>query len=115
MDRRHLFGISTNGTGLTQFPLPAGTDPEGITVGPDGNIWFVDYGTSMVDKITLGGSITTFALGGQPAREDHDRLRRQPLGHRVVRRPDRAVTTGGSITEFAVPTARRPLGDRGRP
>ncbi len=27
---------------VTEFPVTSGTDPEGITAGPDGNLWFTD-------------------------------------------------------------------------
>lgn len=30
----------------------AGSEPLGITAGPDGNLWFTDYGTSKIGKIT---------------------------------------------------------------
>src|SRR5262249_23670782 len=52
------------------YALPAGSNPQGIGPGPDGNLWFVEYGTSAVGRITPGGSITTYALsaGSRPAR-----------------------------------------------
>ena len=88
------------------MPLPAGTNPEGITVGPDGNIWFVGYGTSVVGKITPGGSITTYSLsaGSRPVRittgSDGNLWVTESVGDRIAR-----ITPGGAITEFAVPTA----------
>ena len=68
----YIAHLSTAGGGsvLAQYPLPAGTNPEGITAGPDGNVWFVGYGTSVVGKVTPGGSITTYSLsaGSRPVR-----------------------------------------------
>jgi virginiamycin B lyase len=48
---------------ITEFPIPpAESDPEGITAGPDGNLWFtLSFGNS-IGRITTGGSTTLFAL-----------------------------------------------------
>ena len=35
--------------------------PPGITAGPDGNLWFTEYSTSKIGKITTNGAITEFA------------------------------------------------------
>ena len=84
----------------------AGADPEGITVGPGGNIWFVEYGASAVGMITPGGSITTYSFhaGSRPVSittgSDGNLWVTESSGDRIAR-----ITTGGSITEFAVPTA----------
>ena len=102
----YIASISTNGTGLAQYPLPAGTVPEGVTVGPDGNIWFVGYGTSVVDKVTPTGLITSYALsaGSRPVSiatgSDGNLWVTEASGNRIAR-----ITPGGSITEFTVPTA----------
>jgi virginiamycin B lyase len=43
--------ITTGGT-ITEYTLPSGSEPLGITAGPDGNLWFTDDGTSRIGKIT---------------------------------------------------------------
>jgi RHS repeat-associated protein len=103
----YIAQLSTSGTGsvLAQYPLPSGTNPQGITAGPNGNMWFVGYGTSVVDQITPSGSITTYSLsaGSRPVRittgSDGNLWVTESLGDKIAR-----VTIGGSITEFAVPT-----------
>jgi virginiamycin B lyase len=39
-------------------------DPEGITAGPRGSIWFANYANSTTGRITQGGRITEFARPG---------------------------------------------------
>ncbi len=62
--------------GVTMMRLPSyngantGPDPEGIVLGPDGNVWVSDPGTSAIDRITPSGSITQFVVNstvGVPA------------------------------------------------
>ena len=52
---------------ITEFSngLTAFSDPTSITVGPDGNLWFVEYPTpGRIGKITTSGVITEVAEGG---------------------------------------------------
>jgi streptogramin lyase len=53
----HTFGAS----------MTASSDPIGITAGPDGNVWYVDTGASLVGQVTPAGNITTTALSGPAA------------------------------------------------
>ena len=41
---------------------PLGSNPFGITVGPDGNLWFTDPGTDSVGQITTSGTVTEYTL-----------------------------------------------------
>jgi len=43
--------ISHDGSTIKEIPLAAGSNPKGITAGPDGNIWFTEYGTSRIGYI----------------------------------------------------------------
>src|SRR5262249_31788051 len=53
--------ITTSGV-VTEYALPEASLPEGITAGPDGNLWFVDWGgRSKIGRITTAGTITEFA------------------------------------------------------
>jgi streptogramin lyase len=44
--------------------LPAGSYPEWIAAGPDGNLWFTDQGTTRaIGRITPSGQVTEFSTG----------------------------------------------------
>jgi streptogramin lyase len=48
---------------ITEFPVPtANSQPGGITTGPDGNIWFTEFGASKIGRITPAGTITEFPI-----------------------------------------------------
>jgi streptogramin lyase len=50
---------------LTEFATPTGlSETFGITVGPDGNLWFSEFFTNQIGCITPGGVITEFAIPG---------------------------------------------------
>jgi streptogramin lyase len=61
--------VSEFSTGLTSGGVdpftgqPNPPDPRGITAGPDGNLWFVEFGTDRVGRITPAGAITEFSAG----------------------------------------------------
>jgi streptogramin lyase len=46
---------------VSEFALPAGSAPFGITAGPDGNVWFTDTSTGKAGKITSTGTVTEYA------------------------------------------------------
>ena len=86
--------------------LAAGTDPEWIAAGPDGNLWFTDDGaTPAIGRITPSGQITEFSTGLNP--------RAYPNG--ITAGPDGdiwftdggatpaigRITPSGQITEFS--------------
>jgi streptogramin lyase len=56
------FPIPTTGSTLCTSGFPLGTCPEGITAGPDGNLWFVEAGGNNVGRITPAGVITEFPI-----------------------------------------------------
>jgi streptogramin lyase len=47
-------------TTITEYSLPAGSDPLGITTGPDGNVWYTASETK-IGKITTAGVKTEYA------------------------------------------------------
>jgi virginiamycin B lyase len=51
--------VTVNGV-VTPFALDLDTGgPAGITAGPDGHIWFADYGNNAVGRISTGGAFST--------------------------------------------------------
>jgi YD repeat-containing protein len=47
---------------FTEYSLPSGSHPFGITWGPDNNMWFTNTGTGKVGKITTaGGTVTEYS------------------------------------------------------
>ncbi|MDB5041298.1 MAG: hypothetical protein JWN27_2024 [Candidatus Eremiobacteraeota bacterium] len=46
------------------YPTSAGTYPNSIKLGPDGNLWFTEYFGTSIARITTGGTITEFDTGG---------------------------------------------------
>jgi streptogramin lyase len=117
-------GRMTVGGVLTQFtlpdiPAPAGSptgtsstpaQPEAITVGPDGALWFTTE-NSLVGRITTDGTITEYKVSGLTASTSS-----------IVAGPDGAlwftgvtgevgrITTAGVVTEFALPEVPPPAG-----
>ena len=103
-----LPGVATAaGPPITEFTLPsAGSVPNGIAAGPDGNVWFAEYSGNRIGRITPAGIITEFPVptpNSQPngiiAGPDGNLWFTEMAGHKIGR-----ITPAGSITEFPVPT-----------
>ncbi len=96
---------------ITEFQLPAGSDPDGITTGPEGNLWFTDSGTNSIGRITTGGHITEFSL---PITSRHPRsIAPGPDGNlwftsETGKDEIGRITPSGHVTGFAVPTGVEP-------
>jgi streptogramin lyase len=109
---------------ITEFPLPvAGSVPFGIAAGPDGALWFTEYvagsngapnTASRIGRITTAGAVTEFALPdpastpqGITAGPDGALwfFEAGDLGGTPQAVPPKIgrITTGGAITEFAIP------------
>jgi streptogramin lyase len=92
---------------IQEYPTPtAGSDPMGIALGSDGNIWFTEHDAGRIARVTPGGVVTEYPL--DPASEPTD-ITAGPdgnlwfteyAGNQIGR-----ITTSGTITEFPVPTA----------
>lgn len=62
-------GKITPGGTITEYDLPhADSQPAGITLGPDGVIWFTENGGDRIGTITSAGDITEYDIpsGSQP-------------------------------------------------
>jgi virginiamycin B lyase len=47
---------------VTEFPLPPGSGPHGITVGSDGALWYVAADAGRIGRITTSGAVTEFPI-----------------------------------------------------
>jgi streptogramin lyase len=75
--------------------LSIGADAQAIAAGPDGNIWFLEFGTNSVGRITPSGVVTEFQLppGLQLTRDRGEELTAGPGG-------DMYFTTNGGIARM---------------
>jgi virginiamycin B lyase len=107
------------GASITAFPLPhAGSGAAGITLGPDGALWFTEVGSGLgagsgqIGRITTSGTVTEFPIPSPGS-----------IPWRITTGPDGAlwfteqlnkigrITTSGSVQEFTVPGGEhRPIG-----
>src|SRR5258708_25185668 len=48
---------------ITEFPVPTSSSgPNGITAGPDGNLWFTESNANQIGRITTSGGVTEFPV-----------------------------------------------------
>jgi uncharacterized repeat protein (TIGR01451 family) len=93
---------------VTEFAIPtAGSNSQGITAGPDGNLWFTESGGNKVGKITPAGAVTEFPIptpNGEPqgitAGPDGNLWFVEWNGTKVGK-----ITPAGAVTEFSLPVA----------
>ncbi len=51
------------GTRFKSFRIPtSNSEPEGITLGPDGNMWFTETAANQIGRIDAKGNITEFVV-----------------------------------------------------
>jgi DNA-binding beta-propeller fold protein YncE len=100
------------GETATEYSLPTGSFPEKIVLGPDGNLWYTDSGTSKIGKITTSGSHTEYPLTGAAEPQG---ITPGPAGSETLWYADYGtgkigeITTGGSIVaEYPVLTGSHP-------
>jgi len=56
----YVAAITTSGA-VSEYPVPtANAQPRGITVGPDGALWFTERRGNRVGRVTTGGEVTEF-------------------------------------------------------
>jgi streptogramin lyase len=97
-----------------EHPVVGAVGPRGITKGPDGNMWFTEYGADRIGRIAPDGTITEFSAGitppSGPAASDFS----DSAPHSIVTGPDGnlwfteefadrigRITPDGAITEFS--------------
>jgi streptogramin lyase len=96
---------------LREFALPtANSQPQGITAGPDGALWFTEFLRNKIGRVTTAGSISEFSIPaagtGITAGPDGALWFTESGSNKIGR-----ITTSGSVSEVSVPTANsQPLG-----
>ena len=54
--------MTTSGA-FTEYPIPtAGSNPIGITAGPDGALWFTEGGGNKIGRVTTSGAFTEYPI-----------------------------------------------------
>jgi streptogramin lyase/subtilisin family serine protease len=106
----HIGKITMAGA-VTEYALPNGSQPTGLTVGPDGKIWFTAKRSNKIGKITTAGAITEYAL---PASTEPESITVGPDNNLWFTEPCGGlfgcngkigkITTAGAITEYTLPT-----------
>ena len=98
------------GFNITEISLPAGSNPDYITGGPDGNLWFTENGTNKIGRMTTTGTLTEFPI--PTANSGPFDITPGPDGNlwftefksgKIGR-----ITTAGTITEFTSANFFRP-------
>ena len=99
---------AASGITVTEFPIPTSDSfPNGITTGPDGNLWFTELGSGKIGKITPDGTITEYSpptSNGYPLEittGPDGNLWFTELGSGKIGK----ITPDGTITEFPIPTS----------
>lgn len=99
--------IAINGAVLERYPLPAGSQPNGIASGCDHNLWVVETATNEIARLSLTGVVTQFHIptpGSQPTSialgADSNMWFTEKAGNKIGR-----ITPSGAITEYTDPIA----------
>jgi len=106
---------STLAVTLTEYAIPtAHSTPSDIVLGPDGNLWFTEYGGDKIGRITPAGAITEYPLpqAGSAAiaiavGPDGNLWFCEEGGNRI----GKMNTSGTLLAEYNVPTANSGLND----
>jgi len=107
---------------VTTFPIPLVEiiQPDGITMGSDGNLWFAETVADQIGRMTPAGVLTEFPLS--PVTVPAGSNGPQPGPTAIIAGPDGAlwftgvpgevgrITTAGVVTEFAAPAIPPPAG-----
>jgi len=94
--------ITTSGT-ITNFPLPStNSTAQGLTIGPDGAVWFTEL-SGKIGHITIDGTVTEYS----PLSSISEGIAAGPdgalwiTGFTAIQR----ITTAGAVSQFPIPTA----------
>ena len=89
---------------LAEYLLPFNSGPIGIAAGPDGNVWFTNFISDEIGRITPSGTIATFPLAtstepaGIAAGPDGNLWFCENFANQIGR-----ITPSGTVTEYPIP------------
>jgi YD repeat-containing protein len=90
----------------SEYPIAGGSAPDGITTGPDGNLWYTTWEGKKVGKVTPAGVVTEYTL---PSFHVANQIVAGPDGNMwftdQVTGDIGKMTTSGVITEYSIPWA----------
>jgi virginiamycin B lyase len=99
---------------IEEYAVPAGSNPGGITAGPDGALWLVAEGTSTIYRMTTAGTLAPPAgfpvtiTGTDSSLNTLDQIAVGPDGALWFTEPRDneigRITTAGAITEYPLPS-----------
>jgi YD repeat-containing protein len=96
---------------VQEYPLAENSHPNGITRGPEGNLWFVDEATSKIGRSTPTGSIVEYPL---PEKSEPVEIVTGPDGNLWFTEQGTnkigRMTPSGSRVEYSLPANSRPEG-----
>jgi streptogramin lyase len=105
-----LFAGAAHAQSITEFPVTtAGSQPGGITTGPDGNLWFTEFGVGKIGRITPAGVVTEFPAAGNPqlitVGSDGNLWFTEQTVYKIGR-----MTTAGGFSDFPILTPQGLIG-----
>jgi virginiamycin B lyase len=107
LDANKIHYVPYLGSPLTSTIPTASAGLQGMAVGPDGNLWFCEYGANKIGRLTPGGTFTEFPITTTPdsgpfditAASDGNLYFTEYLASKVGK-----ITTSGVISDFPLTT-----------
>jgi streptogramin lyase len=98
---------------ITEFPIPtAGSQPQDIITGGDGNLWFTEFQTPGIGRLTPAGTMREFIYSSSSSAPDELAVAQDGnvwFGDRTLHRVGR-IKPLGAIRFFATPTTNSSVG-----
>src|SRR5258708_5576374 len=103
----HFYNQAHADPTFDEFTIPtSGSGTNNITSGPDGNLWFTEFNTAKIGKITTGGTFTEFSIPSPGAGPSG--ITSGPDGNLWFTLYDTTqiakITPSGTITEYSLPS-----------
>jgi virginiamycin B lyase len=104
-----LAAVTLTGS-VTEYPMPASSQPNGITVGADANIWAGGFGNGQIFRVAVNGATTAFSIAhahiGSLTLGPDNNVWFADLGNDTVGN----ITPLGGILTYPMPAGAAPLG-----